>query len=192
MTEPETTPRRGRRARTLSPEEQAALEARASMEAHGEQSAAPGVRGAVAPPTADEPVPTLRKFGRRARIIELSEQPAPSATEPEAASAENSSVATISRDHDGVELGELSVTDAPEPRPAPRFDGRVLHRPEGSNGRLLQWVVWALIAIALVVLVVLLLTGVLGPDTAAALSPDHAAAPLDPSLDRPVLEEPAA
>src|SRR5699024_12328653 len=106
--------------------------------------------------------------------------------------AEIASVATTSRDHGGVELGALSVPDAPEPPPAPRFDGRVLHRPEGSNGRLLQWVVWALIAIALVVLVVLLLTGVLGPDTAAALSPDHAAAPLDPSLDRPVLEEPAA
>src|SRR5699024_970589 len=102
------------------------------MEAHGAQSAAPGQPEAVAPPTADEPVPTLRQFGRRARIIELSDQPAPSAAEPEAASVQNSSVATISRDHDGVELGELSVTDAPEPRPAPRFDGRVLHRPEGS------------------------------------------------------------
>src|SRR5699024_6474279 len=99
---------------------------------------------------------------------------------------------TISRDHDGVELGELSVTDAPEPRPAPRFDGRVLHRPEGSNVRLLQWVVWALIAIALVVLVVLLLIGVLGHDTAASLTQNNPCTPLDPSLDRPVLEEPAA
>ncbi|MDN5820314.1 MAG: hypothetical protein L0H39_02375, partial [Brachybacterium sp.] len=61
MTEPETTPRRGRRARALSPEEQAALEARAAMEAPGEPSAVPGVRGAVAAPTADAPGPSLRK-----------------------------------------------------------------------------------------------------------------------------------
>ncbi|MDN5599114.1 MAG: hypothetical protein ACTHV2_13955 [Brachybacterium sp.] len=197
MTEPETTPRRGRRARALSPEEQAALEARAAMETTGEQSAVPGVRGAVAPPTADAPVPTLRKFGRRARIIELSEQPT---TEPAAAgagrtgaeepSAEDASVATIARDHDGVELGELSVTEAPEPRPAPRFDGKVLHRPENSGSRLLPWLVWILIAIALVVLVVLLLTGVLGSDTTAAALPT-ASLP-DLSLDHPVLEEPAA
>src|SRR5699024_3136940 len=136
MTEPETTPRRGRRARTLIPEAQAALEARASMEAHGEQSAAPGVRGAVAPPTADEPGPPLRKFGRRVRRMELGAQPAPSATEPEAASAEDSSAATMSRDLDGVELGGLSVPAAPDPRRAPRCAGRVVHRLERSNGRL--------------------------------------------------------
>ncbi|ATG51781.1 hypothetical protein CFK38_09795 [Brachybacterium vulturis] len=196
MTEPETTPRRGRRARALSPEEQAALEARAAREAPGGQAAAPGVRGAVAPPTADTPVPALRKFGRRARIIELSEQPeaAPAASGRGAATtAEDGSAAGVSRDHDGVELGELSVTEAPEPRPAPRFDGKVLHRPESNGGRLLPWLVWILIAIALVVLVALLLTGVIGPDTAAsALSPvpsDHLS---DLSLDHPVLEEPAA
>ena len=182
MTEPETTPRRGRRARALSPEEQAELEVRAAAESSGEPSSAPAMRGAVAPPTADAPVPTLRKFGRRARIIELSEQ-------PEAApAAEEASVATITRDHDGVELGELSVTEAPEPRPAPRFDGKVLHRPETSGGRLLPWLVWALIAIALVVLVVLLLTGVLGPDAASAA----ASALPDASLSHPLLEVPLA
>lgn len=196
MTEPETTPRRGRRARALSPEEQAALDARAAMETTTEQSAVPGVRGAVAAPTADAPVPTLRKFGRRARIIELSEQPAaatPGAASSEggaAPAADRGSAATISRDHDGVELGELSVTEAPEPRPAPRFDGKVLHRPESSGSRLLPWLVWILIAIALAVLVVLLLTGVLGADTASAAS--LSVPPPDLSLDHPVLEEPAA
>lgn len=194
MTEPETTPRRGRRARALSPEEQAELEARSSREAPGEQQAAPGMRGAVAPPTADAPVPTLRKFGRRARIIELSEQseasptgadPAPAEPVP---TAEEASVATITRDHDGVELGELPVTEAPEPRPAPRFDGKVLHRPAATGGQLLPWLVWALIAIALVVLVVLLLTGVLGPDAASAA----ASALPDVSPDHLVPEEPAA
>ncbi|MDN5822667.1 MAG: hypothetical protein L0H39_14435, partial [Brachybacterium sp.] len=143
-------------------------------------------------------VPSLRKFGRRARIIELSEQPeAPidealtaEAESPAAGSAaEEAAVATISRDHDGVELGELSVTEAPEPRPAPRFDGKVLHRPESNGGRLLPWLVWGLIAIALVVLIVLLLTGVLGPDAAATASPSTL---FDLSHIHPVLEEPAA
>ncbi|MDN5899992.1 MAG: hypothetical protein L0H74_07990, partial [Brachybacterium sp.] len=89
MTEPETTPRRGRRARALSPEEQAALEARASMESTGEPSVVPGVRGAVAAPTADAPVPSLRKFGRRARVIELSEQPEAPTDEAPTAEAES-------------------------------------------------------------------------------------------------------
>ncbi|WP_114855657.1 hypothetical protein [Brachybacterium sp. YJGR34] len=181
MTEPDTTPRRGRRARTLSPEESAALEARAAVEATGEQDRVPGVRGAVAPPTAEDPVPTLRKFGRRARIIELSEES--SSTVPDERTAPD-----IQRDHDGVELGELSVTEAPDPRPAPRFDGKVLHRPERSGGLPLVWLVWALIAIAIVVLVILLLTGVIGPAEASALD----AAVHDPSLIHLVLEEPAA
>jgi hypothetical protein len=165
MTEPETTPRRGRRARALSPEESAALGT----------AARPGVRGAVAPPPADAPVPALRKFGRRARIIELSEQSGPEAP----------TAATLTRDHDGVELGELPVTEAPDPRPAPRFEGKVLHSPERSGGRALLWLVWALIAIALIALVVLLLTGVIGPSAASSL-------PLDLSLDHSALEEPAA
>lgn len=199
MTESETTPRRGRRARELSPEESAALEARAGMETAGEQVVRPGVRGAVASPTADAAVPTLRKFGRRARIIELSEEtpqevaagPAsgagePASDEPAAGeqgpaqpasreqpaaghpSAEDGSASTMTRDHDGVELGELSVTEAPEPRPAPRFDGKVLHRPERAGGRALVLIVWALIAIALIVLIALLLSGVLGGSEASA------------------------
>ncbi|AXK45306.1 hypothetical protein [Brachybacterium saurashtrense] len=194
MTEPETTPRRGRRARALSAEESAALEARASVEASGEQPAVPGVRGAVAPPTAEAPVPTLRKFGRRARIIELSEEPAPEVARtaepaPEAPVAEDGA-ATATHDHDGVELGELPVTEAPEPRPAPRFEGQVLHRPENTGGRALVWVVWVLIALALVALIALLLTGVLGPGVASsadALSPLPGIA-----LDHPLLEDAAA
>ncbi|MDN5687252.1 MAG: hypothetical protein L0G94_11355 [Brachybacterium sp.] len=208
MTEPDTTPRRGRRARALSPEESAALEET--------RTSAPGVRGAVAPPSADAPVPTLRKFGRRARIIELSDDAtttAPSGgsttgssaepggephAEPDAGASAELGVEPATapagepsagdRDHDGVELGELTVSEAPEPRPAPRFDGKVLHRPERSGGRPVLWVVWALIAVALIVLVILLLTGVLGPDAASALG---AAAP-DLFVDHPLLEEPIA
>lgn len=189
MTEPQTTPRRGRRARELSPEESAALEVRAAMESTREQQAVPGVRGAVAPPTADAQRPALRKFGRRARIIELSEEPAPSGGSAVPA-AEAAAVSTLTHDHDGVELGELSVTEAPEPKPAPRFDGKVLHRPERSGGRALLWLVWALVAIALVVLVALLLTGVIGPGTASAA--DLALTELFVDHSHPVLEEAAA
>src|SRR5699024_12816031 len=80
------------------------------------------------------------------------------------------------------------------PRPAPRFDGKVLHRPERSGGRSLLWVVWALIAVALIVLIVLMVTGVLGQDSAAAAFPSlDLAAPDLPDLlsDRPVLKEAA-
>lgn len=187
MTEPQTTPRRGRRARELSPEESAALEARAAMESTREQQAVPGVRGAVAPPTADAQRPTLRKFGRRARIIELSEESAPGA-EAKPSAADGGSASTLTHDHDGVEFGELSVTEAPEPKPAPRFDGKVLHRPERSGGRALVWLVWALIAVAIVALIALLLTGVIGPAEASRAD----AALLDLFIDRPVLEEAAA
>ncbi|MFC7374728.1 MULTISPECIES: hypothetical protein [unclassified Brachybacterium] len=293
MTESDTSPRRGRRARALSPEESAALETRTAAAITGEQPPVPSVRGPVAPPSADAPVPTLRKFGRRARIIELSDAPeaevagtvessepaeapdfsaadvttsspasgaegAEAATEGQDVSASEDTAGTsaseqapgaeatsgvarggepgdepstggdpdavdaagaamsrqtgqstdtpdashqagqgrqsaasaplpgaaaqvarrsqparrtavIDRDRDGVELGELSITDAPDPRPAPRFDGKVLHRPERSGGRPLLWLVWALIALALIVLVALLLSGVIGPGEASAL-----------------------
>lgn len=254
-----TPPRHGRRARRLSPEESAALEARTAENAvvDGEPAAAPPpVRGAVAPPSADAPVPALRKFGKRARIIELTDAPedeprtpddgsdlaapgeagsspedaaspaspadAPSpdpgadpdgeaptsgtpSPAPSAAGAADgrtasggTATATIERDVDGVELGEMSVSEAPAPRPAPRYDGKVLHRPERSGSRPLLWVVWALIAIVLVALVALLLTGVLGPGTDGALGalaalPGGSVLPHpDPSLIHPVPEVPAA
>jgi hypothetical protein len=190
MTEPETTPRRGRRARALSPEELAALEARSAVEpGTGETAKVPGRRGAVPPPDADAPVPALRKFGRRARIIELSEQPAPA---PVGAPAPRAADATVERDSDGVELGELPVSEAPDPRPAPRFDGKVLHRPESSGGRRLLWLVWVLVAIALVVLVVLLLTGMLSSAEASAAGLPALPDLLDPASAHPVLEDPAA
>ncbi|WP_193103979.1 hypothetical protein [Brachybacterium sp. FME24] len=206
MTESDTTPRRGRRARALSPEETAALESRGADAATDDPAPVPGVRGAVAPPTAEAPVPTLRKFGRRARIIELSEDPTdPEATAalapvPDEKPASDASIApapaagpaprtaVVDRDQDGVELGELSVGDAPDPRPAPRFDGKVLHRPERSGNRQLLWLVWILIAVALIVLIALLLSGVIGPGEASALD----ASVHDLFADRLVLEVPAA
>src|SRR5699024_8476954 len=97
------------------------------------------------------------------------------------------------RDRDGVELGELPVTDAPDPKPAPRFEGTVLHRAERTGGRPLLWAVWALIAVALIVLVALLLTGVIGTGTdGAAAALDDAARTLSPTIDRTAVEVPAA
>jgi hypothetical protein len=98
--------------------------------------------------------------------------------------------ATIERDVDGVELGEMKGDQAPGPLPAPRFDGKVLSRPEQSRGKPVLWLVWGLIALAVVVLLVLLITGVIGPagskDALGALgsqlSTHLGAAGTDPSL----------
>lgn len=217
MTESDAPTRHGRRARRLTPEEEAAQQARASS-AIGDGSAAPAARGAVAPPGADAPLPRLRKFGRRARIIELADpvdaevvaapadgpstdtstHPAPEARDddaardaahddaavPSAASAPQqadpaagtatatataASTVPVDRDSDGVELGEMSVSEAPDPRPAPRFEGKVLQRADDSGGRSLLWVVWVLIGLAVLALIILLATGVLGPGDTGAL-----------------------
>lgn len=116
-------------------------------------------------------MPSLRRFGRRARIVEVDEAPGDAASGGPGAST--STATAIPTDHDGVELGEMAVGDAPDPRPAPRFDGRVLHRPDRSGGSGVVWIVWALLAIALVALVVLLLTGVIGGTSHDAASSDH-------------------
>src|SRR5690625_6553361 len=64
MSDSESTPRRGRRARALTPEESAALESRTASMVTGETSPIPGVRGPVAAPEADAPVPKDRKSTR--------------------------------------------------------------------------------------------------------------------------------
>lgn len=209
MSETESAPRHGRRARRLSPEEAAAQEALAAQAAESgeapetgehppvepatESEQPPAVRGAVAPPSAEEPMPTLRRFGKRARIIELAEGEAPAGdAEPTGAAALPEGGSPVVRDQDGVELGELTVSEAPDPRPAPRYDGKVLQRPERSGGKPLLWVVWVLIALALVALVVLLLMGVLGGgDTAALSSIDTLTAHLDATPTIPTEDLPA-
>lgn len=118
-------------------------------------------------PPAGSPTPTVRRLGRRARIVEIEE--AAAAGRPTTATLDPGSVPSVARDADGVELGELAVGDAPGPRPAPRFEGRVLHRPERSGGNPIVWIVWALVALALIVLVALLLAGVIGPGISGAL-----------------------
>lgn len=214
MSETESAPRHGRRARRLSPEEGAAQEALAAQAAESgetgeapetgehppvepgsatESEQPPAVRGAVAPPSAEAPMPTLRRFGKRARIIELAEGEAPARdAEPTGAAALPEGGSPVVRDQDGVELGELTVSEAPDPRPAPRYDGKVLQRPERSGGKPLLWVVWVLIALALVALVVLLLMGVLGGgDTAALSSIDTLTAHLDATPTIPTEDLPA-
>lgn len=215
MSETESAPRHGRRARRLSPEEAAAQEALAAQAAESgeapetgehppvepgsapepatDSEQPPAVRGAVAPPSAEEPMPTLRRFGKRARIIELAEGEASAGdAEPTGAAALPEGGSPVVRDQDGVELGELTVTEAPDPRPAPRYDGKVLQRPERSGGKPLLWVVWVLISLALVALVVLLLMGVLGGgDTAALSSIDTLTAHLDATPTIPTEDLPA-
>ncbi|EWS82966.1 hypothetical protein BF93_05740 [Brachybacterium phenoliresistens] len=96
---------------------------------------------------------------------------APAAAAAPAAASRGTATATVTRmparDADGVELGEMTVSEAPDPRPAPRFDGRVLHRPERKGSSRVLWIVWALIALAVLTLVILLVTGVIGGDTGA-------------------------
>lgn len=179
--------------------EPAVPSADAAASASGAEGA-PAVRGALAPPTADAPLPKVRRFGKRARVIEIDpeadaapgaagqagEIPRDAAAGPSdaqgaaqstdaavlaaegAARSARAPEAGVDRDSDGVELGEMGVVDAPNPRPAPRFDGRVLNRPEQTRGRPLVWIVWAVIALAVIALVVLLLTGQLGGGANAA------------------------
>lgn len=243
MSETAPAKRHGRRARRLTPEEAEAQAARAGAATTDELSKVPPVRGAVGIPTADSPKPALRKFGKRARIIEVSELDAPEtqpttapqtedappadaatgedaqagaadrelaakaepwtsaepladgetstearaesespsgATEPSSGSSSQTATEVIERDADGVELGEMSVSEAPDPRPAPRFEGQVLHRAEKETSRSLLWLIWAVVAVTVIVLIVLLATGVIGP-AAAASAMQELPGTLDPS-----------
>lgn len=289
MSEPVAGARHGRRARRAAVDETAPL---AVVTDPSDPTGVPTVRGAVAAPGADTPMPRLRKFGKRARIIELvdpddvpiavpsaqpdqsphleppagreqpsqsdptterepsadpahgtsndelvsqagtstwvvrpsadrapvtdepasmaepdtaqtapdtsapghAEAPSPTSTPatspnsvsaptPAAAPAPGPDAAGIRRDADGVELGELSVTEAPDPRPAPRFEGKVLHRPESGGGRGAVILVWVLIALGVIALVALLLAGVLGPAQAHAAVYDAVPSMLEGSAE---------
>lgn len=126
-------------------------------------------------PSQREATPTVRRLGRRARVIELED--APTGLDPARRSTGErrpEEIRSADRDADGVQLGELAVTEAPDPRPAPRFEGRVLHRPDRSAGNPAVWFVWIAVALAVALLIVLLLTGVIGPGMTGAL-PDSPA-----------------
>lgn len=186
-----STPRpHGRRARQLTPEEQAELDRRraeyerfqttgagqsSSPEAASSGTAAgendPAAAGPGSEPTSEpvlpaEPAsPSVRRFGRRAHIIEVEDAPDGAASADDAGTTGQ----VLTTDADGVELGELPADEAPDPRPAPRFEGRVLRRPERGAGTPLVWIVWILVALAVITVIVLLMTGVLGSGETGAL-----------------------
>lgn len=163
----------------------------------GEGSAASETSASTddSPASTDEETSDTTTDNGSAESADASAEPVVASAEPAVASATSttaSSAATstvIERDADGAELGELTVSDAPAPRPSPRFEGRVLHRPERTSGNAAVWAIWALIAVAIIVLIILLIIGVLGPGTdsgqAAALA--HSLDPLLPTGEAPRL-----
>lgn len=60
---------------------------------------------------------------------------------------------------EGSGFGEAVDDSAPEPKPAPRFEGTVLNEPETNDGRSLTWITWVLIGLAFVVLLLFLILG---------------------------------
>lgn len=70
-----------------------------------------------------------------------------------------------------LEVGDLPADQAPEPKPAARFDGTVLDKPSRTSGGIGMWITWLLVAAIAITLVVLLVTGVIGPGIAKAIAP---------------------
>lgn len=64
---------------------------------------------------------------------------------------------------DWYEVGDLPADQAPDPKPAPRFEGQVLNRPSRSATGLGGWVTWLLVALVLILVIVLFVTGLIGP-----------------------------
>lgn len=75
---------------------------------------------------------------------------------------------------EGSGFGEAVDDSAPNPNPAPRFEGSVLNEPESSDGRSLTWITWVLIGLAFIALLLFLILGTGGgaeaSDLAATLS----------------------
>lgn len=68
-----------------------------------------------------------------------------------------------------LEVGDLPADQAPEPKPAARFDGTVLHKPSRTSGGIGMWITWLIVAAIAITLIVLLVTGVIGPGIVTAL-----------------------
>lgn len=64
---------------------------------------------------------------------------------------------------DWYEAGELSSNQAPDPVPAPRFEGRVLNKPCRSGGGFGVWIAWLIVALVVATLVWLVVNGTIGP-----------------------------
>ncbi|MCT1708469.1 hypothetical protein [Dermabacter hominis] len=78
-----------------------------------------------------------------------------------------------------LEVGDLPADQAPEPKPAARFDGTVLDKPSRTSGGIGMWITWLLVAAIAITLVVLLATGVIGPGIAKAIAPIPETVPYD-------------
>lgn len=101
--------------------------------------------------------------------------PTPSAAPAKAGAAAGSVAAAIAgtrmreedrtgaESSDWYEVGDLPADQAPDPKPAPRFEGHVLNRPSRTATGLGGWLTWLVVAIVLILLIVLLVTGVIGP-----------------------------
>ena len=106
--------------------------------------------------------------------------PKPADPEPEPAPVYETSDGTpLSDASEWLEVGDLPADQAPEPKPAARFDGTVLDKPSRTSGGIGMWITWLLVAAIAITLVVLLVTGVIGPGIAKAIAPIPETVPYD-------------
>lgn len=108
----------------------------------------------------------------------LAPKPADPDTEP-APVYETSDGTPLSDASEWLEVGDLPADQAPEPKPAARFDGTVLDKPSRTSGGIGMWITWLLVAAIAITLVVLLVTGVIGPGFTKAIAPIPETVPYD-------------
>ncbi|MDU1464376.1 hypothetical protein [Dermabacter sp.] len=111
-----------------------------------------------------------------------SEALAPKPSDPETEPApvyETTDGTPLSDASEWLEVGDLPADQAPEPKPAARFDGTVLDKPSRTSGGIGMWITWLLVAAIAITLVVLLVTGVIGPGIAKAIAPIPETVPYD-------------
>lgn len=115
-------------------------------------------------------------------VPSASEALAPKPADPETELApvyETSDGTPLSDASEWLEVGDLPADQAPEPKPAARFDGTVLDKPSRTSGGIGMWITWLLVAAIAITLVVLLVTGVIGPGIAKAIAPIPETVPYD-------------
>ena len=115
-------------------------------------------------------------------VPSASEALAPKPADPEIEPApvyETSDGTPLSDASEWLEVGDLPADQAPEPKPAARFDGTVLDKPSRTSGGIGMWITWLLVAAIAITLVVLLVTGVIGPGIAKAIAPIPETVPYD-------------
>ncbi len=91
------------------------------------------------------------------------EEPATEAPENTYAAPASDEARSSTDGSDWYEVGDLPADQAPEPKPAPRFEGQVLNKPSRSATGLGGWVTWVLVFLVLALIIVLFVTGMIGP-----------------------------